>query len=168
MIPFLKTYWYNLIVAVIASYGAVLSTYTFAQNRRRERRDQEKAERDECAELTRVLWETCEMKTKVAFLDEWIFEKQVFTQKQSILDALTAIRDYWKKSDEPLRRHLGSSARTYKALRGLFDIAQQNLDNQPPPNGQGVWKGITEENLLGYKVGQLFQDAETELKMKRG
>lgn len=168
MIPFLKTYWYHLIVAVIAGYGAILSTYTFAQNRRRERRDQEKAERDECAELTQVLLETCEMKQKVAFLDEWMFEKRVFTQKQSILEALTAIRDYWKKYDASLRRHLGSSTRTYKALSGLFEVAQQNSNNQPPPNGQGVWIGVTREKFLGYTVGQLFQDAETELKKKRG
>ncbi len=168
MINFLQTYWDKLIVAAIAIYGAVLSTYTFRQNKQRDLRDQERAEREESAELTRVLLETTEMKKRLEFLDVWIWEKRVFTRKQEIMNALTAIKDFWGKNDATLRRFLGVDAKTYKALCGLYDVALQNLDNQPPPNGQGEWRGITNGNLLGYKVEQIFYYAEMELQKKRG
>jgi len=157
------------IVTPILSVAAILLSVRATRIAAKQSRlAHEKAAQEERAELARVLWESTEMAKKVGFLDEWIFKRRIFTRQQAIIDALATIRDYWKKNDESLRGYLGSESRLYQALRGLYDVALQNEDNQPPIEGYGEWRGITQTNLLGYTVSQLFYDVPAELQKKRG
>jgi hypothetical protein len=164
---YIQQNWDKILTAIIATYAAVLSTYTFLREIRRDRREEEKLNRDENTKLTRVLLETGETAKKVEFLDEWIFSKKIFSRKQAILNALIDISNYWKTNADDLSHFLATNSQTYKALSGLFDVAQQNLKNEPPPSGLGAWRGITQENLFGLTVQQIFSQAESELKRRR-
>jgi hypothetical protein len=118
--------------------------------------------------LALLLHEIEEIERQVSFLDVWIWEKQVFTRKQVILDALKGIREFWKRNDERLRGILGADSVAYRVLCGVYDIALQNEHNQPPPDGSGEWRGVTQSNLQGYRIAQAFQYAREELQRKRG
>jgi hypothetical protein len=122
------------------------------------------AAREERAELSRILHETIEVARKVSFLDEWIFKTHVFTRKREILDAIAAIKLYWRDNEASLSGFLGPKNRIYKGLDGLYKVALQNEDNQPPPSGVGEWRGTLGSGLLlGYTVTQLFDETTREL-----
>ena len=151
---FIESYWDKLLVAAVAIYGAVLSTYTFFGIKEKERL----AAR---AEISRVLWDTKEIARKVVFLDALI-DQRFFTRRQDILDALTGINEYWKKNEASLSRFL--STETYQPLYRLYEFVLTNEDNQPPPNGQGVW--LCPEKLLDQKVTGILENAATNLQKK--
>lgn len=167
MLVFLGHYWDKVLVAIVSVYGAVLSTYTFLQSRKRDHRELEERKKESDTDIAAALWEMRELSRSVAFLDEWIFEKSIFTRKTEILDALARIKTYWKQHEDTLRTTLGKDSRIYIALRGLYDIALQNEANQPPPDGRGQWRGITQENLLGYTISTLVDEAARELERRR-
>jgi hypothetical protein len=125
-----------------------------------------KAEKDEKYELANLLWQTKELCNKVKFLDEYIYKQNLFTRREDILEALAAIRKYWVDNGAALGFHLGKDGRTYKIFRGLYEVALANENNQPPPNGQGEWRGITQENVMGNTVEQIIFYATTELERK--
>lgn len=151
------------VVAIWISVRALKITH------RQARLAEEKASHEENQELTRVLLETKELAIKVAVLDDYIWKQRLFTRRQIVLDALADIRAYWKQNGETLRRHLGTDSRPYRALKGYYDVALQNENNlvsSVAPTAE--WRGITEENLLGYTVVQAFSETAAELQRKRG
>jgi hypothetical protein len=152
---------------IIAVFALCVSIWGTRYSLRVARQALSNANLDEKKELSRLLWETTELKKSIGLLDEWIWEKRVFTRKQRILDALLEIKGYWKRNDAMLEHFLGENAQTYQALRGLYDVALQNEDNQPPGNGSGEWKGVTEETLLGFKVEQLLNSTAEQLKLAK-
>jgi hypothetical protein len=153
----------GFLISVIALFVAVIGT---RDAKRIANLALSKADKDEKYEISALLWATKELLPKVKILDDYIFKNRVFTRRQAVLDALEVIKKYWTENGAAIAHHLGKENREYKTLRGLYEIALENENNQPPPNGMGEWRGITPDHLHGLEVEQIVRYAVDELEKK--
>lgn len=152
---------------IIAIFALGVSIWGTRYSLRVAREALSSANLNEKKEISRLVWETYELKKATGLLDEWIWEKRVFTRKPRILNALFAIKEYWKRNDAMLAHFLGESEQVYLGLHALYDLALQNEDNLPPENGSGEWKGVPHDSLNGFKVEQLLNSTADQLKMAK-
>ena len=102
---------------------------------------------------------------EVRNLDEWIFDKKIFTIKERVLNSLDTIITYWMNNELVLHENLKHQPELLKAVEGTYQFARLNKGNETPPKGSCNWKEI--EQLKGMKLEAIFTKVEEELKNKK-